>query len=171
MCRTCKPDWCASLLTRQSRCSDKLAGMLGCVYAEGQTTVRGHRGTVLAISTAEFDDGFRDYVQEEHGHLLDNLDQWHKLHAQASQQLSAGEWSALVESATRMIELHPAYVDSDSPYLMLAKAHDELGSRDLAIDAMKTFVDRGGYDPASLKQGSDWLISKRAAKAEAISRP
>ena len=56
-----------------------------------------------------------------------------------------------------MIELHPNYVEADSPHLLLANAREALGRRDDAIAALRTFRDRGGFDPDALKQLADWL--------------
>ena len=135
---------------------DKLAAMLKA-YADGMTTTAAVE-SVLDYSVDRFDSEFRSFIQAEHGPLLDRLDDWHELQAQTSQQFAAGEWAAVVESATEMLDIHPRYVDADSPWLMLAKARYELGSVTLAIDAIEEFRSRGGYDPAALKQGSEWLL-------------
>ena len=136
--------------------SGKLAGMLKA-YADGMTTTAAIN-EALDISVQNFDAEFRDFVQAEHGMLIDQLEQWHQLQAQVSQQFVAGEWQDVVTLATQMLELHPRYIEADSPHLMLAKAHYQLGSVDLAIEAMEAFRSRGGYDPAALKQSSEWLL-------------
>jgi tetratricopeptide (TPR) repeat protein len=136
--------------------TDKLAGMLSA-YADGMDTVEAIE-TVLGYDADRFDEEFAEFVQAQHGAFLEQLDDWHALQAEAAQQLADGEWEALVDSATSLLDMHRGYVASDSPYLMLAKAHYELGSRARAIETMAAFRERGGYDPAALKQNAEWLL-------------
>jgi tetratricopeptide (TPR) repeat protein len=136
--------------------TDKLAGMLSA-YADGMDTVEAIE-TVLGYDADRFDEEFAEFVQAQHGAFLEQLDDWHALQAEAAQQLADGEWEALVDSATSLLDMHRGYVASDSPYLMLAKAHYELGSRARAIETMAAFRERGGYDPAALKQHAEWLL-------------
>lgn len=135
--------------------SGKLKNMLSA-YTQGMTTVEAIE-SALGYKTERFDEEFAEFVQFAHGAFLGELDRWHELQAHASQQLAAGDWDGVIESATEMLGLHAGYVESDSPYLMLAKAYDALGAREQAIEAMERFRSKGGYDPNALKQGSEWL--------------
>ena len=136
--------------------SGKLALMLQS-YAENATTQEAIND-VLDMSTEQFDSEFKEFVQSEHGDLLANLDRWHELQAEVGRQFSENDWDAVSGTAAEMVRLHPAYVDPDSPYLMLAHAHNELGARQEAINNMQTFVRLGGYDPAALQLYTDWLL-------------
>jgi tetratricopeptide (TPR) repeat protein len=56
-----------------------------------------------------------------------------------------------------LVDIIPQYIEPDSPYLALARAHNELGNREDALSALKTFWKNGGYDPTALKRLSRWL--------------
>ena len=122
---------------------------------------------VLGISPQQFDRDFEKFVQSEHGAILDNLEDWHRTQKSIAQKVSDADWSSIIELAKHMLDLLPAYVEPDSPYLSLARAHEELGQRQQAIAALEKFWRRGGYDPAALKQLSGWLYEENR-RAEAI---
>jgi len=106
----------------------------------------------LGISPAAFDVRFDKFVDAGHSRILDNLEEWHQTQQSISQQLVAGEWQAVEEAAKRLIDLLPQYVEPDSPYLALARAQKELGSRELELTALESFWRNGGYYPSALKQ-------------------
>lgn len=142
--------------------TEKLALLL-TKFADGLDTPDAFR-SVLDVTTPQFDRDFEAFLAEEHGAVLGVLDDWHKAHASVTAEIAAEDWPAVVESANRMIAMHPGYVETDSPYLMLAEAREALGSRTAAIDALETFWRRGGYDPGALKQFATWL--EEAGRAE-----
>jgi predicted negative regulator of RcsB-dependent stress response len=112
---------------------------------------------VLGISPREFDGEFNDFIRAEHGAILDNLDDWQRTQVSIAQKASEGDWSGIIELAKHLLDLLPAYVEPDSPYLSLARAHDELGQRQQAIAVLEEFWRRGGYDPAALKRLAGWF--------------
>ncbi len=122
---------------------------------------------VLGISPQQFDRDFEKFVQSEHGAILDNLEDWQRTQMSIEQKISDADWPGIIELAKHMLDLLPAYVEPDSPYLALARAHEELGQRQQAIAALEKFWRRGGYDPAALKQLSGWLYEENR-RAEAI---
>ena len=71
--------------------------------------------------------------------------------------MSRDEWQDIVEPAEHLIDMLPQYVEPDSPYLALARASEELGRHDEAVDALERFWQQGGYEPASLKRLGAWL--------------
>jgi tetratricopeptide (TPR) repeat protein len=77
------------------------------------------------------------------------------------------DWSGSIELAKHLLDLLPAYIEPDSPYLSLARAHEELGQRQQAIAALEKFWRRGGYDPSALKRLSGWFYEENR-RAEAI---
>lgn len=129
---------------------DKLALMLKR-FAEGLNTADTVT-SVLDVSTPQFDRDFERYVQREHGDVLVVLDQWQEAHAGLANRAGSEDWQGVIDDAASVIELHPGYVEPDSPYLMLARAHDELGAPDQALGALREFWQRGGYDPEALKR-------------------
>ena len=129
---------------------DKLAEIL-TLYRDGQTSESAIQ-EALGIDVDEFDRRFADFVDEEHGSLLAVLDRWHTSMAALATALTAKNWTETVATAQEAIELHPTYVEADSPYLALARALEELGDKEAASDALSTFHERGGFSPGALKQ-------------------
>ncbi len=136
--------------------SDRLRALL-YKYRDGLHTVEAI-DAVLDRSAGEFDREFDRFVRSEHGAILDNLDDWHRTQRSIEQKISDAEWSSLIELAKHLIELLPAYVEVDSPYLSLAQAYEELGRRQEAIAVLEEFWRKGGYDPAALKRLGAWLF-------------
>jgi tetratricopeptide (TPR) repeat protein len=122
---------------------------------------------VLGISPQEFDREFDQFVKSEHGAILDNFEDWHRTQSAIQQRIAEGDWSNTVELANHMLDLLPAYVEPDSPYLALALAQEELGRRPQAIAALEDFWQHGGYDPVPLKRLGGWLYEENR-NAEAI---
>ena len=71
------------------------------------------------------------------------------------------------EEVFELLDILPAYVEPDSPYLALARAQEELGQRQQAIEALENFWQNGGYDPVALKRLGGWLYEDNRS-AEAI---
>ena len=145
--------------------ADKLAALLG-KYTEGFDTADAI-AAVLDVSASQFDRDFALFVEREYGAVLLVLEDWHAAHAALSVMSGQGDWRGVVAAAEDVIELHPAYVEHDSAYLMLAQAHDELGEPDQAIDALSRFWQRGGYDPSALKRLAA-LLEDTGRNADAI---
>jgi tetratricopeptide (TPR) repeat protein len=125
-------------------------------YRDGLQTAEAIEA-VFGITPREFDREFNRFVIAEHGAILDNLDDWHRTQHSIGQKMAESDWSGIVELAKHLLDLLPAYVEPDSPYLALAQAHEELGRRQQAISVLEKFWHNGGYDPAALKQLGAWL--------------
>jgi tetratricopeptide (TPR) repeat protein len=135
--------------------ADKLRELL-VAYREGLTTEEAIT-SVLELEPAEFDKLFEDFVDTEHGAVLDKLEEWHHKQTEISNALAGDNWSDAIELANDLVDIIPQYIESDSPYLALARAHNELGNREDALNSLQTFWINGGYDPSSLKRLSRWL--------------
>jgi tetratricopeptide (TPR) repeat protein len=121
---------------------------------------------VLGITPQEFDRGFDQFVRSEHGAILDNFEEWHRTQSSIQERIAAADWSDTVQLAKQLLDILPAYVEPDSPYLALAHAQEELGQRQQAIEALERFWKNGGYDPVALKRLGDWLYEDdRSAEA------
>lgn len=123
--------------------------------------------TVLGLPTPRFDREFREFVKNEHGHVLRGLEDWHAARAALHEGLEAGDWDAVTAAATDFVELHPGYVEPDSGYVALARAHEARNERPAALAALETFWQKGGYDPDALKRLADWLADADR-RAEAV---
>jgi len=135
-------------------------------FGDGQMTVDAI-SMVFAMSPDDFDDDFNRYLQREHGTILDNFEDWHRTHQSLAKLAMDKDWAAIPELAAHLIDLLPGYVEPDSPYVVLARAHEALGEREAAIAALEAFWKNGGYDPAVLKRLSGWHEEAGQA-AEAI---
>ena len=105
---------------------------------------------VLGVSGKAFDKAFAASIDAEFGTLLAALDDWGKKKSQLDQQAANREWAAAESTARELIAMMPAYVTPNSPYLILAKAQRELGKADAARETLKSFWQRGGYEPGAL---------------------
>ncbi|NIL94460.1 MAG: hypothetical protein GTO71_08485, partial [Woeseiaceae bacterium] len=112
---------------------------------------------VTGLEPGDFDDRFSDFVIGEHGTVLDQLQHWHHTQNEIGNKLLAENWPEVIELATELTGILPDYIEPDSPWLAIARAHNELDEREAAIAALETFWQKGGYDPAALKRLSGWL--------------
>ncbi len=135
--------------------SDKLRELL-LTYRDGLNTEEAIT-SVLNLAPSEFDKLFADFVATEHGAVLDKLEYWHHTQTEVSNEMAEENWSDAIELADGLVDIIPQYIEPDSPYLALARAHNELGNRDAALRALETFWKNGGYDPSALKQLGRWL--------------
>ena len=112
---------------------------------------------VLDVAPADFDEQFDAFVQENHGEILGSLDEWQRTQQSIAEHISSADWQPVIELANHLIDILPQYVEPDSPYVALARAHEEMDDRDAAIVALTRFWRQGGYAPGSLKRLADWL--------------
>jgi tetratricopeptide (TPR) repeat protein len=135
---------------------DKLQDMLSA-FREGQTTAEAIE-LVTGLAPGNFDDAFAEFVADEHGNALENLENWHHKQSEIGRKMQAEEWRDAIKLATELTEIIPDYIEPDSPWLAIARAHNELGERRQALAALETFRRNGGYDPTALKRLGHWLV-------------
>jgi len=129
--------------------SEKL-GQLLIAYRDGLDTATAI-DRVLGLEAPKFDREFESHIATEYGAFLAGLDDWHRSHTEMGQAMDAGKWSKVAELADDLIAAYPGHVESDSPWLALAKAREELGDPAAALRALRNYWSRGGYDPGALK--------------------
>jgi tetratricopeptide (TPR) repeat protein len=112
---------------------------------------------VFGMPAEDFDERFANFVESGHGTIIDNLDDWQHTHASVAERIIEEDWTPVLELAGHLIDLLPWYVEPDSPYVALARAQDELGDREAALDTLLTFWRTGGYDPQTLQRLAEWL--------------
>jgi len=115
--------------------------------------------SVLQTTTSDFDRAFATFVDDEHGAVLEQLQNWQQTQTSIGNKLAAEEWVEAAELAKQLIAIIPQYIEHDSPYLALARARHELGEQAQALASLETFWRNGGYEPASLQRLSQWLIA------------
>lgn len=133
----------------------KLRDMLAA-FRDGQQTGEAIEA-VLGITPRTFDRDFANFVDKEHGAILDRLDHWAQSQQAIAEAIADEAWDRIAGLASDLIDIQPRYVETDSPYLALARAKEELGDRDAAIAALTSFWENGGYEPTSLKRLAEWL--------------
>jgi len=106
---------------------------------------------VLGIRPEAFDKGFNRFIQDKFGELMANLDSWKALHRSGTRKSAESDWTGAIEDARKAIEIFPAYVESDSPWIVLAGAYAHTGEEDLELEALAQFQKRGGFAPEALK--------------------
>jgi tetratricopeptide (TPR) repeat protein len=114
--------------------------------------------TVFGMEPDDFDAAFDAFVTAEYDDVLEQLDHWAHTQARIDAALDNGDWDDVIELADELVAIMPHYTEPDSPYLALARAHNELDQREAAREALETFWRGGGYDPGALKRLSDWLV-------------
>lgn len=77
--------------------------------------------------------------------------------AAARKAAEAQDWPAAAKAAAAAAAAHPHRADIDSPYPLLAHAHDQLGDRERGMAALATYWRAGGRSPAALARLADWL--------------
>ena len=135
-------------------------------FRTGQQTAEAIE-SVMRIPPGEFDEQFGEFVDREHGVVLDNFEEWHETQERVGVLLDQEAWQDVIDEANRLLELLPSYAEPDSPYLAIAHAEEALGNDDAALAALQRFWENGGFDPDALKQLGHWL-SDAGRDAEAI---
>jgi tetratricopeptide (TPR) repeat protein len=138
--------------------AEKLTALL-YKFADGLKT-RDAVEAALGITADEFDREFRTFVESEHGHILDNLDQWHRTQLTMMQRFDTSDWHGAIKAAEQMLDVFPNYTEPDSPYLVIASAYENLGEQESAMAALETFKARGGYEPDALMRLANWMYGK-----------
>ncbi|OGT77339.1 MAG: hypothetical protein A3I78_11285 [Gammaproteobacteria bacterium RIFCSPLOWO2_02_FULL_56_15] len=123
--------------------------------------------TTLGIDTAEFDRRFQAFLDREYGGFIFKLDLWSKAREMAGSALEGSDWEGAVEYAEKAIAIHPDYVEADSPYLILARAHAGRDDQQAQVEVLRTFWRKGGYAPEALRELAIRLHAQNAVE-EAI---
>ena len=123
-------------------------------FAAGESTAEAIEAALDVLPSA-LDQAFASYLDERFADI--DPEAFRTAAAEANDALEAGDWTAASEAAARAAASYSYYVDPMSPYLMLAKAEDELGRRDRATAALRTYWQAGGRRTAPLARLADQL--------------
>jgi cellulose synthase operon protein C len=121
----------------------------------------------LGINTAEFDKGFDAFIKERYAKILPKMEEWESQYEKAVKAAEQGDWQSVIDPARRTIDLYAEHIASGSPYLLLAKAYDELKQSEQAIRVLQQYREAGGWDPQALRQLSQ-ALRKANRNSEAI---
>ncbi len=125
-------------------------------YREGLDTGEAIQ-QAFGVSPATLDRGFEEFIEQEFTATLDGLETWRERRRAAADALNDGRWEDVIAAATDAIASYPEHVGDNSAYLLNAHAHDALGQRALAIEALEQYWRRGGHQPAALKELALWF--------------
>ncbi len=140
-----------------------LVGMLE-FYREGSETAEAIQ-QALGVSPETLDRGFDEFIEQEFTATLAGLETWREQRRAAAEALNSGQWEDVIAEAADAIASYPAHVGDSSAYLLKAQAHDALGQRALAIDALEQYWRRGGHEPAALKKLALWFAEAERTTA------
>lgn len=135
-------------------------------YKEGQGD-RQAVETALGITLEQFDERFAAFIEQEFGSTFAGLEEFEKRRGDAAAAANEERWPDVLEPAARAVTLMPSYVEADSPYLMLARAHRELEAPDQERAALTEYFDAGGRLPQALDRLSLVLANNQQTQAAA----
>ena len=135
-------------------------------FGDGKETAENFE-EVLGIPAEEFDKEFAAYVEKESGPALEGFKEWQSSLKQMLEAAGNEDWPAVIETGERARDLFPNYLDAGNPYMMLARAHEESGDQKAAMEELRQYAERGGYDPATIKKLAGWL-DEAGRRQEAI---
>jgi tetratricopeptide (TPR) repeat protein len=128
---------------------EKLVDMLS-VFKEGTETAEAIE-KVFQMSPSSFDKQFNQYIDDNYSEFLANLDKWREHMQSAAENYSEGDYSSAIINAEMAVKLFPGYVEVDSPYLIMASAHDKNDNKEGQMQNLRTYWELGGYSPGALK--------------------
>jgi tetratricopeptide (TPR) repeat protein len=108
--------------------------------------------SALSISAAEFDRQFDTFMKQRYAKILPKAEEWQRNYEAAEKAAQKEDWSAVVEPARATIELYSEHVGEGSPYLVLAKAYDNLKQPERALQTLLDYRRAGGWDPNALRE-------------------
>lgn len=146
--------------------TEKLRGMLQN-FKDGMQTGEAVEAA-LGLSPSAFDAEFEQFIEKDHGDFLAGLEEWQRTQQSIANLVAESQWEDIIGLAENLIAMLPQYIEPDSPYLALARAHTELDNHDGAVAALEAFWQQGGYEPASLKRLGGWL--REAGRTDAAIR-
>ncbi len=122
--------------------------------------------TALGITLEQFDEQFAGFIDEQFSATFAGLAEFEQSRADAGRAAGEDRWPDVLVPARRAVELLPAYVEADSPYLMLARAHRELEDPAAEEEVLQAYFDAGGRLPQALDRLS-LALSERGETAAA----
>ena len=146
---------------------DKIVDML-YLFNEGASSVEAIE-TTLGISDAAFDLHFKQFIDIEYGPMLGKLDIWMEDMSAGYSALQAENWEGAAAAAERAIFTYPDYVETDSAYIVKARALKALENKDDEFQVLQSFWQKGGYSPnALLSLATHYLERDMTTEAEAV---
>lgn len=134
---------------------------------DGKVTDAGAIEHALGVEHEEFDARFLAYLDERFGALAAALPNWRTLVEDAITAAREERWGDALDLADEARFLYPEYVGVNSPYLVLARAHDAKGDRASALEMRRQYWDRGGRRPDALTDLAS-ALAERGEGAEAV---
>jgi tetratricopeptide (TPR) repeat protein len=121
----------------------------------------------LGITTGQFDEHFKQFIDIEYGPMLSRMATWQEDHRASFQALEAENWQEAVAAAERANFIYPDYVEVDSPYIAMARGYARLEDSENEFLTLQTFWQKGGYAPRALMALADRYL-ERGRQQEAL---
>ena len=106
----------------------------------------------LGISAAEFDQQFLAWLDAGVGKTAASFDQWHQGLKDLAQAAKEHRNDDVIKLGQQVRELYPDYVYDANAYEFLAQAYEAVGQNQQAAAVLTGYEQRGGHDPATLKE-------------------
>lgn len=123
---------------------------------------------VLGIEAVEFDKQFLAWIEKEFKPLADDLENWAKKLSALNKAAALKDWDKVLADGPALRQQYPDYVETGSPYELLAQAHDAKGNKPAAIAELKRYSDVGGRMPETLKKLAAWQAEAGQKKEAAV---
>jgi hypothetical protein len=120
----------------------------------------------LGISDTEFDKRYLSYVEDLTRNVVANFDKWKREAGELSKLAKDQKYDEVLARGPAVRDLYPDYVEDNSLYELIAKAHLQRKDEKGAVDELLRYWKAGGRSPAVLKQLSD-LLTKAQRGPEA----
>jgi tetratricopeptide (TPR) repeat protein len=121
----------------------------------------------LHISPEQFDNDFQAWLNKQTEPVVKQFAEWKKNMEGAHASLRAGKLDDAIQNATRALSAYPDFVQGGSAYDVLAKAYSDKKDDAKAAAILEQYRDRGGRNPALLKQLAG-LQEKAGLAAKAV---
>jgi tetratricopeptide (TPR) repeat protein len=147
---------------------ERLAQFLRAFRDPAVTTASGIRAA-FGVAPEEFDEAFKEYMQQRFAAYLKDPSRWPELMRRAHTMLDARNWAGAREAAQAAINMLPEYTASGSAYEVLAAAEEGAGNIPAAIAAWQEWRKAGGWNPAGMRKLGELLLAeKRTADAAEV---
>ncbi len=123
---------------------------------------------VLGIDAAEFDKRFLAYIEKDFKPLADSLEDWTKKLRALNVAAQRKDWDTVLADGPALRDRYPDYVETGSPYELLADAHEAKGNKTAAIAELRKYSDTGGRMPETLKKLAAWQTAAGLKKDAAV---
>jgi tetratricopeptide (TPR) repeat protein len=106
----------------------------------------------LGMTAVEFDKQFLAWLDGDVGKAAANFDQWRENLKTVAEAAKEHKYDEVIVEGQQTRKLYPDYIYDANPYEFLAEAYRATGNKQAAAAALTDYENRGGHNPATLKE-------------------